>query len=278
MRVYENSFILFVTALDYIEAHLTEDFSQNDIASNCYCSLSSLQKTWKYCTHLSIKEYITKRRITLAGKDMLQNDISVLDAAMKYGYNSHEVFTRAFTNVWGISPSRFKKEWKGNAILYPRLNPEYLEGDVIMNNKKFDVSEFYDYLRSQSGTYVLCFDVQNLMVINNELGNKAGDMVLIEAFRRINEAADENMLCLRMGGDEFVMINESFDKEYVMSIAEKVIIHNGEKTSYSGGEVAVSMRCGAIIIDKKLKYSKLCNDFDEVMEKARNSGKVEFIG
>ncbi len=278
MRVYENSFILFVTALDYIEAHLTEDFSQNDIASNCYCSLSSLQKTWKYCTHLSIKEYITKRRITLAGKDMLQNDISVLDAAMKYGYNSHEVFTRAFTNVWGISPSRFKKEWKGNAILYPRLNPEYLEGDVIMNNKKFDVSEFYDYLRSQSGTYVLCFDVQNLMVINNELGNKAGDMVLIEAFRRINEAADENMLCLRMGGDEFVMITESFDKEYVMSIAEKVIIHNGEKTSYSGGEVAVSMRCGAIIIDKKLKYSKLCNDFNEVMEKARNSGKVEFIG
>ncbi len=278
MRVYENSFILFVTALDYIEAHLTEDFSQNDIASNCYCSLSSLQKTWKYCTHLSIKEYITKRRITLAGKDMLQNDISVLDAAMKYGYNSHEVFTRAFTNVWGISPSRFKKEWKGNAILYPRLNPEYLEGDVIMNNKKFDVSEFYDYLRSQSGTYVLCFDVQNLMVINNELGHKAGDMVLIEAFRRINEAADENMLCLRMGGDEFVMITESFDKEYVMSIAEKVIIHNGEKTSYSGGEVAVSMRCGAIIIDKKLKYSKLCNDFNEVMEKARNSGKVEFIG
>ncbi len=278
MRVYENSFILFVTALDYIEAHLTEDFSQNDIASNCYCSLSSLQKTWKYCTHLSIKEYITKRRITLAGKDMLQNDISVLDAAMKYGYNSHEVFTRAFTNVWGISPSRFKKEWKGNAILYPRLNPEYLEGDVIMNNKKFDVSEFYDYLRSQSGTYVLCFDVQNLMVINNELGNKAGDMVLIEAFRRINEAADENMLCLRMGGDEFVMITESFDKEYVISIAEKVIIHNGEKTSYSGGEVAVSMRCGAIIIDKKLKYSKLCNDFNEVMEKARNSGKVEFIG
>ena len=278
MRVYENSFILFVTALDYIEAHLTEDFSQNDIASNCYCSLSSLQKTWKYCTHLSIKEYITKRRITLAGKDMLQNDISVLDAAMKYGYNSHEVFTRAFTNVWGISPSRFKKEWKGNAILYPRLNPEYLEGDAIMNNKKFDVSEFYDYLRSQSGTYVLCFDVQNLMVINNELGNKAGDMVLIEAFRRINEAADENMLCLRMGGDEFVMITESFDKEYVMSIAEKVIIHNGEKTSYSGGEVAVSMRCGAIIIDKKLKYSKLCNDFNEVMEKARNSGKVEFIG
>lgn len=278
MRVYENSFILFVTALDYIGAHLTEDFSQNDIASNCYCSLSSLQKTWKYCTHLSIKEYITKRRITLAGKDMLQNDISVLDAAMKYGYNSHEVFTRAFTNVWGISPSRFKKEWKGNAILYPRLNPEYLEGDVIMNNKKFDVSEFYDYLRSQSGTYVLCFDVQNLMVINNELGNKAGDMVLIEAFRRINEAADENMLCLRMGGDEFVMITESFDKEYVMSIAEKVIIHNGEKTSYSGGEVAVSMRCGAIIIDKKLKYSKLCNDFNEVMEKARNSGKVEFIG
>ncbi len=277
MRVYENSFILFVTALEYIENNLTEDFSQEDIAANCYCSLSSLQKTWKYCTHLSIKEYITKRRITLAGRDMLQNDCSVLDAAVKYGYNSHEVFTRAFTKVWGIPPSRFKKEWKGNPILYPKLNPEYLEGEVAMNVKKFDVREFYDYLKSQAGTYVLCFDGINLMWVNNELGREAGDKFLIEAFRRINDAALDNMLCLRMGGDEFVMITESTDRELVSKIAKEVLSHNGETTPYNGGEVAVSLWCGALILDEKLKYSKLCKDFDEVMDKARSSGEFEFI-
>ena len=82
MRVHENHFILFITALDYIEEHLTSELSQEEIAASCYCSLSSLQKTWKICTHMSVGEYITKRRLTMAGRDMLSG-MSVLDAAMK---------------------------------------------------------------------------------------------------------------------------------------------------------------------------------------------------
>ena len=277
MRVYENSFLLFVSALDYIESRLTEELSQEDIAAASCCSLSSLQKTWKYCTHMSVGEYITKRRLTLAGRDLLCSDISVLDCAMKYGYNSHEVFTRAFAKVWGVTPSRFKKEWKGGCGLYPRLNPEFLEGAEIMNVKKFDVSEFYDYLKTQTGTYVLCFDIINLMPVNNNLGREAGDKVILEAFRRINDAAEDNMLCLRMGGDEFVMITESDSREKAAELAEKVVSRNGEKTSYSGGEVEVSLRCGAIMLKRPLKYSVICSDFEEVMERARRSGKIEFI-
>ncbi|MBR4555482.1 MAG: diguanylate cyclase [Ruminococcus sp.] len=276
MRVYENSFLLFVSALDYIESRLTEELSQEDIASACCASLSSLQKTWRYCARSSIGEYITKRRITLAGRDLINSDISVLDCAMKYGYNSHEVFTRAFTKVWGLPPARFRKEWKGDCGLYPRLNPEFVKGADTMNVKKFDVSEVYDYLRSQAGSYVLCFDIQNLLPINENLGTEAGDKVILEAFRRINEAAEENMLCLRIGGDEFVMITESTDRAKVMEIADKVLAQNGSKTAYSGGEVAVSLRCGAIVIGKSLKYSVLLDDFTEVIERARTSGKIEF--
>ena len=277
MRVNENSFILFVTALDFIEEHLTEEFSQEEIAAKCYCSLSSLQKTWKICTHMSIKEYVSKRRLTLAGRDMLSG-MSVLDAALKYGYNSHEVFTRAFGKVWGVSPSTFKKEWKGDCVLYPRLNPDYLEGDEIMNYniKKFDVRDFYDYLKSQAGTYALCFDIQNLMWINDNLGREAGDKVILEAFKRINEAAGEDRVCLRIGGDEFVMISESSDRKTAEELAGKVLSKNGETVAYSGGETAVSMRAGAILIGESLKYSILCEDFNEVLDLARKSGKVEF--
>jgi len=279
MRVQENSFILFVTALDYIEEHLTEEFSQEDIAAKCFCSLSSLQKTWKICTHMSIKEYVSKRRVTMAGRDMLSG-MSVLDAALKYGYNSHEVFTRAFSKVWGISPSGFKKEWKGDCGLYPRLNPDYLEGDEIMNYniKKFDVRDFYDYLRSQAGTYVICFDVQHLMQINEDQGREAGDKVILEAFRRINEAAGEDKVCLRIGGDEFVMITESSDRKAVEELALSVLAKNGQTVAYSGGVADVSLRAGAIMIGERLKYSILCEDFNEVLDMARESGRVEFKG
>ena len=277
---YEHSFAIFVTALEYIEARICENVSQEEIAAACYVSLSSLQKLWKYCTHYSLKEYISKRKLTLAGRDLLLEDGSVLDIAMKYGYNSHEVFTRAFAKVWGVSPSKFKKQWKGSCDLYPRLNTEYVERDDHMDNmrvKKYDISEFYDYLKSQAGTYVLCFDIQQLMTINEKLGREAGDKVILEAFRRINSAAEDNMTCLRLGGDEFAMITESSDTKYVSEIAERVLSLNGEVVSYSGGEVAVSMRCGAVKIGEHLKYSVLCNDFNEVINKARLSGKFEFI-
>lgn len=277
---YKHSFAIFVTALEYIEANICENMSQEQIAAACYISLSSLQKLWKYCTHYSLKEYISKRKLTLAGRDLLMEDSSVLDVAMKYGYNSHEVFTRAFTKVWGVSPSKFKKQWKGSCELYPRLNSEFAERNDHMENmrvKKYDISEFYDYLKSQKGTYVLCFDIHRLMHINETLGREAGDKVILEAFRRINSAADDNMTCLRLGGDEFAMITECSDTEYISEIADRVLSQNGETVSYSGGEVAVSVRCGAVKIGEHLKYSVLCRDFNEVINKARMSGKFEVI-
>ena len=72
---FEHGFATFVTALDYIESHLCEDISQEDIAAACFVSLSSLQKVWKYCTHFSLKDYITKRRLTIAGRLLLSEEV-----------------------------------------------------------------------------------------------------------------------------------------------------------------------------------------------------------
>ncbi|MBO6140365.1 MAG: diguanylate cyclase [Ruminococcus sp.] len=279
MNTIENSFTLFITALEFIENHLTDEFSQEDIAASCYCSLSSLQKTWKFCTHLTLKEYIAKRRLTLAGRDILKGEMNVLDIALKYGYNSHEVFTRAFTKVWGVPPTKFKKEWKGSCELYPRLNTDYIEKeDIFMtrNVKKYDVSQFYDYLKSQAGTYILCFDIKELMPINENIGRDAGDKVILESLRRINNAAEENMLTLRMGGDEFIMITETDDADKAAGIAQKVLSQNGRPIMHNGKEIGVSLWCGAIMIGKSLKYTVLCSDFEAVMKKARQSGKFEF--
>ena len=100
----------------------------------CYCSLSALQKLWRYATHTSLKEYISKRRLTNAGIDLLNTDMTVMDIAMKYQYNSHEVFTRAFTKQWGVAPSVFKKEWNKSCGLFPKLNRDYLKGAYYMGN------------------------------------------------------------------------------------------------------------------------------------------------
>ncbi len=273
-----NSFEVFVRALDTIEQNLQSEITQEQIAYACCCSLSSLQKTWRCVTHMSIKEYISKRRLTLAGRDMLENGLSVLDTAMKYGYNSNEVFTRAFTKVWGMTPSAFKKSWKGSCLLYPPLNPEYTQGDEIaMNVRKYDIREFYDYLKTQSDTYVLCFDIVDLMPINQNIGRDMGDKCILETLRRITEAAGEERISLRIGGDEFVMLTESKDLDTAAALADEVLKHNGEKVSCGSKETALSLRCGVIKISSTPRYSTLYTNFTNVIERVRSTGKVEFL-
>lgn len=276
LHIPNSGFGIFASALEFIEDNLCEDFTQEDIAKACCCSLSTLQKLWRYVTHTSLKEYITKRRLTRAGRDLLNSDMTVLDAAIKYGYNSHEVFTRAFTKTWGVSPSRFKKEWNGNCGLFPKLNPDYIEGADFMGNKKFDVTELFDYLSERTGTYVLCFDIVGLHAVNCDIGREAGDKMILESLKRITDAAEEDMLVFRIGGDEFVMVTGLDNVNEVIRIGQKALIRNGEAVEYSKGEVPLSLRAGAIAIRKPLKYTGLFTDFDLAISKARNTGEIEF--
>ena len=99
-----ESFTVLTSALDYIETNLTDNISQGDIARHCSYSVSSLQKMFKRVFHIGIADYIGRRRITAASKDLLSTDDNILDIALRYGYNSHEVFSRAFTRIWGEDP------------------------------------------------------------------------------------------------------------------------------------------------------------------------------
>lgn len=272
-----NNFCIFASALDYMENNLCNEFTQNDVAHACYCSLSTLQKMWRYCTHTSLKEYIAKRRLSNAAADLINTDMTVLDVAMKYQYNSHEVFTRAFTKQWNISPSKFKLEWNNRCELFPKLSKDYYEGADFMGNKKFDVSELFDYLKDRTETYVLCFDIVGLHAVNTNICREAGDKMILETMRRINDAAKDDMLVFRIGGDEFVMITGLDNKDEVLKIAENVLLHNGKEVSYSGGIVPVSVRAGAVKIRTPLKYTGLFNDFDDVISKSRDNGEIYFI-
>ncbi|MCL2299977.1 MAG: AraC family transcriptional regulator [Firmicutes bacterium] len=119
-------------AIDYIEAHLTEEIDYEQVGSQAYCSVYHFQRVFSILCGFTLGEYIRKRRLTLAGAE-LRGGGKVIDVALKYGYENPDSFTRAFAGFHGVNPSEVRG---GTAALksFSRLHLKFsLEGGQIMD-------------------------------------------------------------------------------------------------------------------------------------------------
>lgn len=96
-------------AIDYIEKNLTEDITVQDVADYAYISTFYFQRGFSIICGYSVSEYIKNRRLSLAGSELLNTDQKIIDIAFKYGYDSPDAFTKAFTRFHGITPSSVRK-------------------------------------------------------------------------------------------------------------------------------------------------------------------------
>lgn len=96
-------------AIDYIEENITEKINYEKVAKCAYSSSFHFQKVFGIICGFTLGEYIRKRRLTLAGYDLLNKQVKVIDVAFKYGYETPESFSRAFYKFHGILPSQVKK-------------------------------------------------------------------------------------------------------------------------------------------------------------------------
>ena len=277
-----KNFCIFADTVDYIEKNLCDPITQEDIAAACFCSLSTLQKVWKYCTHTGLKEYIAKRRLTCSAEDIVNTDMTLTEIALKYQYNSPEVFLRAFRRLWGVAPSEFKNNWRSTGI-FPRIIPDeqMLKGGRYMG-RRVDITELYRELQeTDHDSYVLCFDVVNFDSVNKNFGRKAGDAALMEIFHRIDQAAGDNMPAFRIGGDEFAMVTGLSDIKAVEKTAQRVIRLNGQGIIADGNEIPLSVRVGALKLGKNgsrhITYSELFDRMQSVIDEAKDTGKVIYF-
>lgn len=120
-------------AIDYIEDNLTEELDYAEIARQAYSSSFHFQRVFGILCGYTLGEYIRNRRLTLAGSELASSDSKVIDVAVKYGYDSPESFSRAFSRFHGITPSQArsrKAELKSFSPLSIKL---VLEGGNMMD-------------------------------------------------------------------------------------------------------------------------------------------------
>ena len=120
-------------AVCYMEAHLLEDIHYEDVASHVYMSSYSFHRTFSLMAGMTANEYIRSRRLSLAAQDLQLNGLSVLDAALKYGYETPESFSKAFSRFHGCTPKQAKVKGAPLRMFNPLSIKITMEGGSIMD-------------------------------------------------------------------------------------------------------------------------------------------------
>lgn len=94
----------------YIEAHLDEDITLDDIANAAGYSKYHALRIFRQLTGRTVFETIRALRLTRAAQELQSSDEKVLDVAMSNGFDSHDGFTRAFYRQFGITPQKYQTE------------------------------------------------------------------------------------------------------------------------------------------------------------------------
>ncbi|MER7896233.1 AraC family transcriptional regulator [Streptomyces sp. NPDC096046] len=129
-------------AMDRIEQNLDGTVDAADLARTAYTSEYHLRRMFSALAGMPLSEYIRRRRLTVAGAEVLSGDATLLEIAVRYGYGSGEAFARAFRAMHGVGPGEARRT--GAALVsQPRLTFHLtLEGSRSMHYRVIDRPAF----------------------------------------------------------------------------------------------------------------------------------------
>lgn len=129
-------------AIVYVEKNITEDISVQEVAEQINISPFYFQKGFSLLCGFTLTEYIRSRRLALAAQEIAMGGAKVIDAAMKYGYDSPDSFTKAFVRFHGITPSMAQKNRVMIKTFAPLKIKLSLEGGYIMDYRITEKDSF----------------------------------------------------------------------------------------------------------------------------------------
>lgn len=132
-------------SIDFMEAHLLDDISADDVAAEIFMSPFYFQRGFKILTEMTPSEYIRNRRLYLAALDVLGGKEKVIDIALKYRYETPESFTRAFTRFHGVSPVQLKNSPEQLHVFLPLKITISITGGNKMEKLDFTVSPMFGF-------------------------------------------------------------------------------------------------------------------------------------
>ena len=96
--------------ITYISTNVSADLSLPTLSDKYSVSASHLSKQFKSLTGMGLNEYVNIARVSAAEKFLLSTDMSIMEVAMKCGFNDSNYFARVFKKLKGVTPKKYSMQ------------------------------------------------------------------------------------------------------------------------------------------------------------------------
>src|ERR1700680_2442540 len=97
-------------ALWFIESHLAGELNLDQISDVAGVSRFHMVRSFAAATGLSVMRYVRARRLSEAARLLAAGAPDILNVALDADYGSHEAFTRAFRDQFGVTPETIRAQ------------------------------------------------------------------------------------------------------------------------------------------------------------------------
>lgn len=120
----------------YVESNIECAISSDDVAKEVKYSLRQLNRIFSMSTGITVSEYIRWNKLAKSLFELKYSDNSVIDIALKYGYESQEGYMRAFKDNFSLNPGEYRKtklqvsakNWHINQFIHQSAHNALYEG------------------------------------------------------------------------------------------------------------------------------------------------------
>lgn len=202
-------------AINFIEENILENIDSDIVSEQIYTSSHHFQKIFSIVSGVTVTEYVRNRRLSLAGEELFRGKIKVIDAALTYGYDSPESFTKAFTRFHGITPSMAKTNNANLKFFYPLSIQINVTGGFNMSKKlisQIPIRQLISMMQGQNYWFNGCMEfLMECLGESKEYNYWFFSGVTGDSFFQIFSKNPENVTLCYSHSMTDIAINKAFD-------------------------------------------------------------------
>lgn len=221
-----------------------------------------------FLTAKDINKFITKA-FEVGGADYVMKPI-----------NSNELLARVRTQLAlkartdelekAYDMIRNKNKELNELLITDGLTKLYTRG-YLMKKIKEEKTRYKRY--KASFTLIMC-DIDHFKKVNDTYGHDAGDLILKEVSKLMQNASRAQDTIARWGGEEFMILLPETTMAEAYHVAERMLLELREKVyTYENEEISVTMSFGLAMYEPKESIDELIKSVDEKLYEAKDSGR-----